>query len=86
MAAAYKVQHPSNLEILVPDMLREAVRRNVSTPADVLARGRTETIRVKLEEEGLKANMSPLRAKVLRGKRLKLFGKVLAEIHHQDEN
>ena len=89
VAAACKVQHPSNLEILVPDMLREAVRRNVSTPADVLARGRTETIRkwiaLQLEEESLKANMSSLRAKVLRGKRLKLFGKVLAEIHHQDE-
>ena len=93
VAAACKVQHPSNLEILVPDMLREAVKRNVSTPADVLARGRTETIRkwiawgneLQLEEENLKASLSPLRAKVLKGKRLKLFGKVLAEIHHQDE-
>ena len=88
------MQRPSSLEVLVPAELREAVHRNLHAAPDVLAKERAETIRkwiawgneLQAEEDELKSSMSPHRSKILAGKRLKLFEKVLASTGHQDSN
>ena len=92
--AALRVQHPSSLEVFVPAELRETVHRNLHTSPAVLAKERTETIRkwiawgneLQDEEDELKAAMSPHRLRILAGKGLKLFEKVLASSGHQDSN
>ena len=92
LEAARAVHHPSHLEVLVPEELRKAVRRNVTTAPDSLARDRTETIRkwiawsneLQPKEDQLKSAMSPHRAKILAGKRLCLFRRILEESGHQD--
>ena len=70
------------------------MRSKVHTPEDVLAKRRRETIRkwiawrneLQMEEDSLKAGMSPRRAKVLASKRLKLFHRVLQDSGHQDKS